>query len=603
MAFCSIVDSVRPVVFPLHRSFVLLASCAFAVPLSSVALSQTGGRITSQLELPRSEEVAKLNTHLARLADAPNDVEALIGAGESALVLDDPRAAVGFFGRADDAAPGRGRIKAGLGRAMLGLGQNSDALRLLEEAEKLGWTDASLYSDRGLARDLAGDALGAQRDYLVALRSRPNDAVLIRRYAVSLGIAGQVEQAEKAIQPLLYKSDRGAWRDRAFILAMNGKRDQARSITRQVMPGPLAEAIQPYMERMEVLNPAQRAAAVHLGQFPPGLVTVKMASGAASPPTAASASSSAAAPVAQRPMPQRQAPAAAPPVRTVQASPQPQLQRSAPVQGPPASITVAAPTSRSRVPPEIDYGKDLPIAAAAAGEPVRSAPVTSIAAPQPAPSRAPTAAPAPAPVAQPAAASVVSPAAPSAPQASPIPAQAASPAPLSPVAVSRTLAQIMAEIEVPETEQASAVAPVDLAEIARLQAEQRKLRLATEARAKKDTELKAKKAAEEKAKAEALAEKKRLAASPSRVWVQIGTGRNKGALAFTLKAMRKQYAEQIGKREGWTAAWGRTNRLVVGPFASVAKAREFEAAMSKAGSDAFVWQSDAGEEVAVLGGK
>lgn len=161
----------------------------------------------------------------------------------------------------------------------------------------------------------------------------------------------------------------------------------------------------------------------------------------------------------------------------------------------------------------------------------------------------------------------------------------------------------MAEIEVPSAEQAAPQAAVDLAEIARLQAEARKAKRDAEAKAKRDAEAKAKKAAEEKAKAEALAEKKRLAANPSRVWVQIGTGRDKGALAFTLRAMRKQYAAQIGKRDGWTAEWGRTNRLVVGPFATLAKARDFEAAMNKAGSDAFVWQSEAGEDVAPLGGK
>jgi hypothetical protein len=115
-----------------------------------------------------------------------------------------------------------------------------------------------------------------------ALRLNPNDQKVIRRLAVSYGISGQLDMADKTIQPLLYKSDRAAWRDKAFILAMNGKTSEAISISNQVMPGQLATAIKPYLERMAMLNAAQRAAAVHLGRFPPGLVNVQVASNTAS---------------------------------------------------------------------------------------------------------------------------------------------------------------------------------------------------------------------------------------------------------------------------------------------------------------------------------
>jgi SPOR domain len=161
----------------------------------------------------------------------------------------------------------------------------------------------------------------------------------------------------------------------------------------------------------------------------------------------------------------------------------------------------------------------------------------------------------------------------------------------------------MAEVKVPEAEQQQSVVPVDLAEVAAMQAERRKAKLAAEVKAKKDAEIKAKKAAEALARAEALAEKKRLAANPARIWVQVATGRSTSALAFDLRKMRKKYAAEIGSKGAGVAAWGSTNRLVVGPFASSAKAKDFEAAMKKAGSDAFVWNSDAGEEVSPLGGK
>nr|WP_246351857.1 SPOR domain-containing protein [Sphingobium subterraneum] len=567
------------------------------------------------------------------------------------MSLEDARAAVGFFGRADEVSPNNGRVKAGLGRAMLEMQQTGDALRLLEQAGTLGYSDPEMLSDRGLARDLTGDQAGAQRDYVAALRSRPNDQTLIRRYAVSLGISGQIDLAEKTIQPLLYKSDRGAWRDRAFILAMNGRQEQARTITTQVMPRPLADAIQPYMERMGMLTPAQRAAAVHMGQFPPGLVKVRVASTAvpapASTPTASAVASNTKRPTARgsrttptlaatspvvQPMPPTYTPPQSPTLsgRAVESDP---VRSSAPVR---AAQAASAP-STAQVPPVIDYSDAPPTnmarPAPARVEPVRSQPVSQ----QPVRPAPANVTPAPTAPATSAAAASAVPSAPSAatpqpitprpvnpaptygppapqPSAQPSFAQPSSappaPAPAAPASVpqtaptsNRTLAQIMAEVQVPEAEQAASAAALDLVEIMRVQAERRKAKLAAEAKAKKDVAAKEKAAAEAKAKAEALAEKKRLAANPSRIWVQVGTGRDKSALAFTLKAMRKKYADTMGSRDGWTAEWGRTNRLVVGPFSSKAKAQDFEASMKKAGSDAFLWVSDAGEDVSALGGK
>ncbi|MEF4850740.1 hypothetical protein U9946_22515, partial [Escherichia coli] len=75
--------------------------------------------------------------------------------------------------------------------------------------------------DRGLAYDLVGDQPRAQQDYRAALKLAPNDETT-RRLALSLAIAGKREAALAALDPLVRKSDRGAWRVRAFVLAMTG---------------------------------------------------------------------------------------------------------------------------------------------------------------------------------------------------------------------------------------------------------------------------------------------------------------------------------------------------------------------------------------------
>lgn len=182
------------------------------------------------------------------------------------------------------------------------------------------------------------------------------------------------------------------------------------------------------------------------------------------------------------------------------------------------------------------------------------------------------------------------------------------PAPQPNPEATRTLADIIHAIDVPESEMKPSVAPVDLAEVAALQAARRAERDVAADKAKAAAAAKAKAAADAKAKQEAEAkrkeaeEKKRLAANPSRNWVQVGTGANKGALAFTLRALRKKY-DDVEPQDGWTASWGRTKRLLIGPFASFTRAKTVEASLKKAGADAFAWQSDAGEVVERIGSK
>ncbi|RVT42428.1 SPOR domain-containing protein [Sphingobium algorifonticola] len=548
----------------------------------------------SQLDVRPPDAASSLNASLTRLGQNPRDVSALIGAGEAALALDDPRAATGFFARADEIQSGNGRIKAGLGRAMLQLQNPAEALRLFDQASRLRYPADSYIADRALAYDLTGDQTRAQQDYQTALRATPDDPELLRRYAVSLGISGQVESSERLIAPLLYKNDRAAWRNRAFVLAMNGREADARDITQKVMPKPLADAIEPYMMRMAALTPAQRAAAVHFGNFPSN-AGVRMAANAATQPSAR-------APTVP--------PAAVTPQRSV---PQPRTDRTTggrraelPSQRATAAVPAASVASSQSGPTNPGPTYPAPVSPAPVNPaPVNPAPVRVVAAtasPTPAPI-APSATPQPTipqvqgPVDPARSGSVVLAQATTVRPADPAPPTAAQPDPVA----TRTLADIMRELDVPDAEKAGSAEAVDLAEILAIQEEKRAAARTAADKAKRDAAAKAKAEADAKAKALA-AEKAKLARNPSRNWVQIGTGQSISALGFTLRGLRKKH-DSIAAKDAYTAAWGRTNRLVVGPFPSFDKAKAFEASLKKAGADAFAWRSDAGEEVSAIAAK
>lgn len=92
---------------------------------------------------------------------------------------------------------------------------------------------------------------------------------------------------------------------------------------------------------------------------------------------------------------------------------------------------------------------------------------------------------------------------------------------------------------------------------------------------------------------------------PSRIWVQVATGRDKKALAFDWNRMVKADPAVFKARKGHISAWGQTNRLLTGPFESEAAANAFIAQLKKAGvAGAFLWTSPAGQSVdAIATGK
>lgn len=91
---------------------------------------------------------------------------------------------------------------------------------------------------------------------------------------------------------------------------------------------------------------------------------------------------------------------------------------------------------------------------------------------------------------------------------------------------------------------------------------------------------------------------------PSRIWVQVATGRDRTALAGDWRRMARQSAELFRNRKANVTAWGQSNRLLAGPFETEAGAVTFVAQLRRADvPGAFVWTSPAGQVVDAVGGK
>lgn len=575
--------------------------------------------------LPNQDNL-RLNAALSRLGRNPRDLDALIDAGSAALALGDVDAATGFFKRADQVSTNDARVKAGLGGALVRSGNPLDAIDLFDAAERAGAEPASLAADRGLAYDLIGDNATAQRLYRVAMTRGDSDEVT-RRMALSQAIVGDRRNTEATLLPLLRRQDKPAWRTRIFALAILGQADEAIRTAHTILPQPLAESMAPYLRYMPQLTKAQQAAAANLGSFPRaseiGRDDPRFAQFLANARPTASVAAADATLVprgeplgrAARTRTDRQA---APPerptrvaARTPAVSPARPAERIAPPEPQPtrelAEPAAAPPVAASRpAAPPPSMAKPITASAAPAVPQLatiaspRPATVPAPAQPPAATTPAPVPAPAPAPARPAAAAAPVArpgfdlarlpdsqtvapppqPAPPPPPVQTAPPPPAPAPAPAAPVQAgldapsSRiSLAEAFRDLGPPQPG-AAPVAP-GAVDIRRLAAAKPK-------------------------PPEKLAPKPAPPSHPSRIWVQIGVGRDKSALAIDWRKYLRQTAALKG-RAPYISDMGRTNRLLVGPFDSAAKANKFVSDLR--GSElegAYLWTSPAGQVVDTL---
>ncbi len=382
----------------------------FALSLTAALLLATAPCAVAAQEvvqaLPGTTDADRLGDVMRQLASSPQNVDALLRAGELSIDVGDLSGAAALFARAEKVDPRNGRIKAGMASILVRSERPGEALRYFAQAESLGLDARRFATDRALAYDLVGQQDRAQRDYRVALRDTPDDET-VRRYALSLGISGKQELALKQLAPLLQKTDRGAWRARAFILAMTGDVPAAERIATTMMPAGMAQGLLPFFARLPSLPASDRAFAVHFGEIhatPARLADARMAPPLPmlGPDPTAPVMMAAAQPVVQpsakqqksnrrdRRQASRVETAAVVPVatpRTVQSLPAPVAVAQSPVRTTPTAFQASAPVMVAQAParttPTTVQPSSVPSAVQVAQAPVRTAPVATQSAPAP----------------------------------------------------------------------------------------------------------------------------------------------------------------------------------------------------------------------------
>jgi Flp pilus assembly protein TadD len=84
---------------------------------------------------------------------------------------------------------------------------------------------------------------------------------------------------------------------------------------------------------------------------------------------------------------------------------------------------------------------------------------------------------------------------------------------------------------------------------------------------------------------------------PSRVWVQVATGKNVKALGFDWRRISKEGGAPLAKLKPHTTRWGEANRLLAGPVDNRDKAQALVRELKAKGVDSFLYVSPEGEEI------
>lgn len=84
---------------------------------------------------------------------------------------------------------------------------------------------------------------------------------------------------------------------------------------------------------------------------------------------------------------------------------------------------------------------------------------------------------------------------------------------------------------------------------------------------------------------------------PSRVWVQLATGKNAGALGYDWRRLSRSGGDLLAKLKPHTTPWGEAHRLLAGPLDNRDMGQALVRELKAKGLDTFLYVSPDGEEI------
>ena len=210
-------------------ALLLLASCAGGRP--ATLSDRAPGMDIADAALANGAPDTALHIAQRALATDPDNVPALIRAGNAQAALGQHDQAARTFSRAVTLAPGNTDAALGLGRVKLA-SDPAGAVPLLKRVSEQDPRNVAALVDLGVAMDLQGQHANAQQSYRRALAIDPERLAANVNLGLSLALSGSPQQAVVILQPLGSGSNapRRVRQDLAVALALAGDNTSAASL-------------------------------------------------------------------------------------------------------------------------------------------------------------------------------------------------------------------------------------------------------------------------------------------------------------------------------------------------------------------------------------
>jgi len=163
------------------------------------------------------------------VANNPQNIQALLGLGDSYLAIGSLDQAALAFAQALELDPNNGRALRGLASARIMKGEPQFAVAQLEKAVQIDPKDHKAMNTLGVTQDMLGQHIAAQTSYRKVLKDDPQNHSAKNNLALSLALTGNTDESIRLLEEIgqSTRSTAIAKQNLALVYAAAGRTDDA----------------------------------------------------------------------------------------------------------------------------------------------------------------------------------------------------------------------------------------------------------------------------------------------------------------------------------------------------------------------------------------
>ena len=244
---------------------LLIAVSAAAAGCSTVQSAQTTGSLPlAPAERSEADWRRDIALYAQQYRADPKNVDVALRYAQALRATGQRAQAVAVLERASMESPRNKIVLGAYGRALAEAGDYNQALQVLESAHSPDQPDWHILSAQGAVLDQMGRHADAQRYYLTALKTVPDEPAVLSNLGLSYALSKDLPNAEATLRRAAAHPpvDQRVRQNLALVVGLQGRFAEAETIARADLPPEEAAANVAYLRQMlarrnDVPNPSR----------------------------------------------------------------------------------------------------------------------------------------------------------------------------------------------------------------------------------------------------------------------------------------------------------------------------------------------------------